>query len=198
MNSMDVLLTGLPPALPITPPFIPPTILIMLIHFFWPIRYSLSMSTYFNAVILQATFPIPWNAENWTCRLQAPEIILPYYLSMKKAYTFIISFYSSQFPLIFLRTKNSTKSELWNIFSNFFVLGKTVGKNSPQLHSIWAWSSFDKGPALSITTLRCLRGAVMHPPRRGRRNIHSRAWPQWRGSPWHPRRWQLLGCPVGS
>lgn len=109
-----------------------------------------------------------------------------------------------QFPIprISLRIKNPTKSELWNIFSNIFfpsfLCWKNHWKNSPQLHSIWAWSSFDKGPALSITTLRCLRGAVMHPPRRGRRNIHSRAWPQRRGSPWHPRRWQLLGCPVGS
>ena len=104
-----------------------------------------------------------------------------YYLSMKKAYTFIISFYSSQFPSFFTNQKLN-KSELWNIFSNI-LSRKNRWKNSPQLHSIRAWGSFDKGPALSITTLRCLRGAVMHPPRRGRRNIHSRAWPQRRGSP---------------
>ena len=120
-----------------------------------------------------------------------------------KAYTFDFHNIFLQFPIprIFLRIKNPTKSELWNIFSKFFVLEKPLEKFTPTpFHlSIWAWSSFDKGPALSITTLRCLRGAVMHPPRRGRRNIHSRAWPQWRGEPVTPKevtaawmsRWKL-------
>lgn len=95
---------------------------------------SLSMSTYLNTVILQATFPILWNPENWTCRLQAPEIILPILPFNEKAYTFIISFYSSQFPAFFYESKTPTKSELWNIFSKFFVLEKPWEKFTRKLH----------------------------------------------------------------
>lgn len=102
-----------------------------------------------------------------------------YSLSMKNIHSHHI-FLQFPIPLILYET-NTQQIRLWNIFSNIvsniffhFLCWKNHWKNSPQLHSIRAWSPFDKGPALSITTLRCLRGAVMR-PRRGR--SHSRAWP---------------------
>ena len=66
---------------------------------------------------------------------------------------------------------------------HIFVVKNHWGSENPSIPSTyrspprtWSWSPFDKGPALSITTLRCLRGAVVH-TRRGR-SIDPRAWPR--------------------
>lgn len=124
-----------------------------------------------------------------------------------KAYTFDFHNIFLQFPvpLIFLRTKNPTKSELWNIFSNifskFFVLEKPLEKFTRKLHSIWASEPGVRSiRALLSASLRCGVCVVLSCIRRGEGEETSTRGLglNGAGSPWHPRRWQLLGCPVGS
>lgn len=148
-------------------PFIPPTILIMLIHFFWPIRYSLSKSTYFDAkstdlhftVILQATFPILWKSWKLDTSTASTRNHTTYIPFPWKTYTLIISFYSSQFPS-FCTKQTPNKSDfgtsfptLYPTFSSIFCAGKTIGKIHP--------NSIPSGPgvlsirALLSASLRC-------------------------------------------
>ena len=79
-----------------------------------------------------------------------------------------------QFPIprIFLRIKNPTKSELWDIFSNiffqFFVLEKPLEKFTPNSIGIWASEPGVRSiRALLSASLRCGVCVVLSCIRRG-------------------------------
>ena len=110
-----------------------------------------------------------------------------------------------QFPIprIFLRIKNPNKIRaLEHLFQHVFpsfLRWKNHWKNSPPTPSA-SEPGVRSIRALLSASLRCGVCVVLSCIRRGEGEETSTRGLglNGAGSPWHPRRWQLLGCPVGS
>ncbi len=128
------------------------------------------MSIYLNTkntdlhftVILQATFHNLWNLENWTCRLQVPEIILPI-LPFNEKHT--LSSYLSTVPKV-PRKKSHHLSQTF--FANFahsnqhiFVGFKPLELENPSVPSIHPSTVHPHEPGAGVRSIRALLSASL-------------------------------------